>query len=223
MEEHPVAATHPHRREDDPFPWNVVVMGMGEPLLNYEATVAALRVLMDPEGFGVPAAQAHALDRRHPARARAARARAACGRTSRSASTRPTPACAARSCRSRRSTRIDDVVDAALRYPIPRGGLRDLRVRPARRRQRHARPTRASSRGCCGGTRVKVNLIPLNPAPEIPFQAPRPRRSTRSAALLAEAGVTVSVRRPRGRDILAACGQLHLKKAAAAAAAAPAP
>src|SRR5687767_3272291 len=34
-------------------PWNVVIMGMGEPLLNYEATVAALRVLMDPEGFGI--------------------------------------------------------------------------------------------------------------------------------------------------------------------------
>ncbi|HSD30008.1 MAG TPA: 23S rRNA (adenine(2503)-C(2))-methyltransferase RlmN, partial [Vicinamibacteria bacterium] len=54
MEEHPVAETHPHRRGEDPFPWNVVMMGMGEPLLNYEATVGALRVLMDEEGFGVP-------------------------------------------------------------------------------------------------------------------------------------------------------------------------
>ena len=34
-------------------PWNVVVMGMGEPLLNYDATVSASGVLMDPEGFGV--------------------------------------------------------------------------------------------------------------------------------------------------------------------------
>ena len=34
-------------------PWNVVVMGMGEPLLNYDATVASLRILMDPEGFAV--------------------------------------------------------------------------------------------------------------------------------------------------------------------------
>ena len=33
--------------------WNIVVMGMGEPLLNYDATVAALRVLMDPDGFAV--------------------------------------------------------------------------------------------------------------------------------------------------------------------------
>jgi 23S rRNA (adenine2503-C2)-methyltransferase len=33
--------------------WNIVVMGMGEPLLNYDATVHALRILMDPEGFAV--------------------------------------------------------------------------------------------------------------------------------------------------------------------------
>src|SRR5690349_3041103 len=33
--------------------WNIVIMGMGEPLLNYDATVAALRILMDPDGFAV--------------------------------------------------------------------------------------------------------------------------------------------------------------------------
>ena len=38
-----------------PKPWNIVVMGMGEPLLNYDNTVAALRILMDPEGFAVAA------------------------------------------------------------------------------------------------------------------------------------------------------------------------
>ncbi len=71
-----------------------------------------------------------------------------------------------------------------------------------------------------GGKRVKVNLIPLNPAPEIPFEAPAPEAVDAFGAALAAAGVTVSVRRPRGRDILAACGQLHLKKGAAAPAAA---
>ena len=55
MEEHPSSATHPQRREEDPFPWNVVVMGMGEPLLNYDATVAALRVRRSEEGFAIPA------------------------------------------------------------------------------------------------------------------------------------------------------------------------
>ena len=61
------------------------------------------------------------------------------------------------------------------------------------------------------GGRVKVNLIPLNPAPEIPFDAPLPEAVDAFCAVLAAASVTVSVRRPRGRDILAACGQLRLK------------
>jgi len=72
-----------------------------------------------------------------------------------------------------------------------------------------------------GGKRVKVNLIPLNPAAEIPFAAPSPEQVDAFGAILAAAGVTVSVRRPRGRDILAACGQLHLKGAPAPVAAHP--
>ena len=73
------------------------------------------------------------------------------------------------------------------------------------------------------GSRSKVNLIPLNPAPEIPFEAPRPESVDRFCAILADAHITVSVRRPRGQDILAACGQLHLKRAAAPASAPAAP
>ena len=64
------------------------------------------------------------------------------------------------------------------------------------------------------GSRAKVNLIPLNPAAEIPFEAPSPEAVDAFAGVLADAHVTVSVRRPRGQDILAACGQLHLRDAA---------
>jgi 23S rRNA (adenine2503-C2)-methyltransferase len=63
------------------------------------------------------------------------------------------------------------------------------------------------------GTRAKVNLIPLNPAAAIPFDAPTAEAVDAFAGVLADAHVTVSVRRPRGQDILAACGQLHLKDA----------
>ena len=49
------------------------MMGMGEPLLNYDATLEALRVLMDEEGFGVPPQEADAVHGRHPAGAREAR------------------------------------------------------------------------------------------------------------------------------------------------------
>ena len=96
MDEHPVDATHPHRRGEDPFPWNIVVMGMGEPLLNYEATVAALRVLMDERRLRGPAAQAHALDRRASCPRSRSWRRSRCARTSRSACTPPTPGCGAR-------------------------------------------------------------------------------------------------------------------------------
>jgi 23S rRNA (adenine2503-C2)-methyltransferase len=214
MEEHPVGATHPHRRGDDPFPWNIVVMGMGEPLLNYEATVEALRVLMDAEGFGVPPRKLTlstvgilpALERlaREPVRPNLAISLHA-----------PDPGLRRALMPIEEKYSFDQVVEAALRYPIPRGGLVTFEYvllggvndSPAHARELARR---------LGEKRVKVNLIPLNPAPEIPFKAPSPEAVDAFGATLAAAGVTVSVRRPRGRDILAACGQLHLKKGAPA-------
>jgi 23S rRNA (adenine2503-C2)-methyltransferase len=58
------------------------------------------------------------------------------------------------------------------------------------------------------GLRAKVNLIPLNAAAGIPFDRPADARVDAFARILAEKGVTVSVRKSRGRDIRAACGQL---------------
>ena len=64
-----------------------------------------------------------------------------------------------------------------------------------------------------GGMRAKVNVIPLNPAPGLPFQRPSDGRIDRFAKALADRGVTVSVRKSRGRDIRAACGQLLVEGA----------
>ena len=58
------------------------------------------------------------------------------------------------------------------------------------------------------GVRSKVNLIPLNAAPGIPFERPDDEAIDRFARILAERGLLVSVRKSRGRDIRAACGQL---------------
>lgn len=58
------------------------------------------------------------------------------------------------------------------------------------------------------GLRAKVNLIALNPGPEIPFSMPEPERVLAFQAVLTSAGIPAFVRRPRGRDIYAACGQL---------------
>jgi len=106
---------------------------------------------------------------------------------------------------------IQDVIAAAQRYPIPHGGavtyeyvlLGGVNDQPT-----HARALVRLLAGSHG----KVNLIPLNPAPEIPFAPPSPEAIDAFCRILSEARITVSVRRPRGQDILAACGQLHLKR-----------
>jgi 23S rRNA (adenine2503-C2)-methyltransferase len=195
--------------------WNVVVMGMGEPLLNYDATVAALRVLMDPDGFGVVPKRLTlstvgilpALERlmKEPVRPNLAISLHAPNATLRR-ELMPVEA----------KYPLPDVIEAAQRYPIPRGGavtyeyvmLRGVNDQPA-----HARDLVRLLKG----RRGKVNLIPLNPAREIPFGAPTPSSVDAFCRILADARIMVSVRRPRGQDILAACGQLHLQERAPAA------
>ena len=219
MADHPVTSTHPERRLEDPFPWNVVVMGMGEPLLNYEATVAALRLLMDEHGFAVAPRKLTlstvgilpALERlaREPVRPNLAISLHA-----------PDPGLRRALMPIENKYPMGEVIDAALAYPIPRGGrvtFEYVLLRGVNDTPDHAR---ALARRL-GGRRAKVNLIPLNPAPRIPFEAPTPEAVDAFGAILAAAAVTVSVRRPRGRDILAACGQLHLKGAPAPAPAHP--
>jgi 23S rRNA (adenine2503-C2)-methyltransferase len=58
------------------------------------------------------------------------------------------------------------------------------------------------------GIRSKVNLIALNPGPDIPFQTPKPERVLAFQKILLDAEIPAFIRRPRGRDIYAACGQL---------------
>jgi 23S rRNA (adenine2503-C2)-methyltransferase len=200
--------------------WNVVVMGMGEPLLNYEATVAALRVLMDPAGFGVAPRRLTlstvgilpALEQlmKEPVRPNLAISLHA-----------PNSALRRELMPIEEKYPLAEVVAAAQRYPGPSGArvtyeyvlLRDVNDSKA-----HARELAELLRGA----RAKVNLIPLNPAPQIPFRTPTPEAVDAFCGILADADLSVSVRRPRGQDILAACGQLHLKRAEAGAAS-PAP
>jgi 23S rRNA (adenine2503-C2)-methyltransferase len=214
MADQPLAETHPHRRGEDPLPWNIVVMGMGEPLLNYEATVAALRVLMDEDGFTVaprkltlstvgilPALEKLAQEPVRPNLAISLHA--------------PDPGLRRALMPIEEKYAMGDVIDAALRYPIPRGGrvtFEYVLLGCVNDTAAHARELARR----LSGKRLKVNLIPLNPAPEIPFQPPTATAVDAFRATLADAGVAVSVRRARGLDILAACGQLHLKQGAAA-------
>ena len=58
------------------------------------------------------------------------------------------------------------------------------------------------------GLKAKVNLIALNPGPGIEFKTPGESRVLEFQKILTNAGVPAYIRRPRGRDIYAACGQL---------------
>ncbi|MGE0452326.1 MAG: 23S rRNA (adenine(2503)-C(2))-methyltransferase RlmN [Vicinamibacteria bacterium] len=197
------------RREGDRLPWNIVVMGMGEPLLNYDNTVAALRILMDPEGFAVapkkltlstvgilPALEKLA---REPVRPNLAISLHASNASLR----RELMPIEAR-------YPLPEVMRAAQAYPIPRGGrvtYEYVLLKGVNDTVSHARQLLR----LLAGARAKINLIPLNPAPAIPFEAPTAAAVEAFTRVLADAGLTVSVRKPRGQDILAACGQLHLK------------
>jgi 23S rRNA (adenine2503-C2)-methyltransferase len=203
-------ATVMHEAPPEPKAWNVVVMGMGEPLLNYDNTVVALRALMDPDGFAVAPKKLTlstvgilpALEKlmQEPVRPNLAISLHA-----------PTKELRRELMPIEERYDIKDVIAAAQRYPIPRGGavtyeyvlLGGVNDQPA-----HARALVRLLAGSHG----KVNLIPLNPAPEIPFAPPTREAVDEFCRILSEARVTVSVRRPRGQDILAACGQLHLKR-----------
>jgi 23S rRNA (adenine2503-C2)-methyltransferase len=55
---------------------------------------------------------------------------------------------------------------------------------------------------------AKVNLIPFNPWPGAPYQCSDEERVQRFSDIIFEAGISAPIRRPRGRDIMAACGQL---------------
>jgi len=111
---------------------------------------------------------------------------------------------------------LEEVIRVARGYASPGGGgvtweyvlLSGVNDRPV-----HARELARLVRRAGG----KINLIPLNPTPEIPFEPPTPESLDAFCGALVAGGVRVSVRRPRGRDVLAACGQPHRRAAGAPA------
>lgn len=186
--------------------FNIVLMGMGEPLHNYDETMKALRMLADASGLAisprrvtlstvglVPALDRLAAEPFMPNLAISLHA------TTEEQRSRLVPL--------NRKYRIEDVIAACRRFPIKRRdritfeyvlleGVNDA-PEDARRLVR-----------LLNGIRAKVNLIPLNEAAGIPFARPSDQRVDAFAQLLADHHVTVSVRKSRGRDIRAACGQL---------------
>ncbi|MDI6711702.1 MAG: 23S rRNA (adenine(2503)-C(2))-methyltransferase RlmN [Anaerosomatales bacterium] len=190
---------------------NAVAMGQGEPFANYDATLAALRILNDPDAFGVGA--------RHITVS-------TCGLVpgiDRFAG-EPEQFTLAVSLHSAVQSTRDRLMPGVRRYPLP--ALREALVRYWERTKR--RPTLevalisgvndtdeeiAALVAFCGGLPVHVNLIPMNPVEGSPFARSHDARVRAALRALAAAGVETSVRAERGSDISAACGQLRQRAA----------
>ena len=186
--------------------FNIVLMGMGEPLHNYDATMKALRILADEHGLAVsPRRITLSTVGVLPALERLA--------------TEPVMPNLAISLHSTTEEQRDMLVPINRKY-----GLKELldacRRFPVKRRERitfeyvmlsGVNDTPDDARRLVrllNGIRGKVNLLPLNEAAGIPFERPSDARVNQFASILSEHGITVSVRKSRGRDIRAACGQL---------------
>ncbi len=187
-------------------PFNIVLMGMGEPLHNYDATMRALGLLAAPQGLAMTARRVTLstvglvpmLDRlaTEPFMPNLAISLHATTEAQRAAIVPPT-----------KKYSLGEILEACRRFPVGRrnritfeyvmlAGVNDS-PDDARRLAR-----------LLDGIRGKVNLIPLNEAAGIPFDRPSDSRVSTFAGMLADRGVVVSVRKSRGRDIRAACGQL---------------
>jgi 23S rRNA (adenine2503-C2)-methyltransferase len=189
--------------------FNVVLMGMGEPLHNYDNTMKALGMLNDEHGLAIsPKRVTLSTVGVLPALERLA--------------TEPLMPNLAISLHATTDDQREALVPVNRRY-----GLADIldacRTFPLKRRSRitfeyvllrGVNDTPEDARRLVkllGSIRCKVNLIPLNEAAGIPFDRPSDTRVDKFAAVLANARITVSVRKSRGRDIRAACGQLMVE------------
>ncbi len=195
---------------------HVVLMGMGEPLANWEATRAALARLLDPAG-------AHFSPRRV------------------TVSTVGLVSGIRRLAQSGLRVRLavslhaaDDelrreLVPVARRYPLDEllAACREYRLATGRRvsfeyalidgwndQPQHARALVRR----LAGLGAHVNLIPLNPTPGCELRASPPAAVKRFQVMLERSGIAVSVRHRRGIDIQAGCGQLAAQRPSAASA-----
>lgn len=199
-------------------PFNIVLMGMGEPLHNYDATMKALRILADEQGLAVaPRRVTLSTVGLVPAIAKLA--------------DEPLMPNLAISLHATTDEQRNALVPINRKYSLAQ--LMDAcRAFPLRRRGRitfeyvlldgvNDTPEDAHRLvRLLDGIPGKVNLLPLNEADGIPFHRPSDARVNAFAKILADRGVTVSVRKSRGRDIRAACGQLLVEGEAAKRAAA---
>lgn len=185
---------------------NVVLMGMGEPLANFEALVPALRLMLDDHAYG--------LSRRRvtvstsgivPAMDRLRQEVPVALAISLHA---PSDALRDRLVPLNRKYPLTELMAACRRYltDAPRDFItfEYVLLNGVNDSDAHAREVLALVQD----VPCKFNLIPFNPFPGSGFERPRPERVRRFQQILLDAGLVATVRKTRGDDIDAACGQL---------------
>lgn len=185
---------------------NVVFMGMGEPLVNWQSVDVALTVLNDPRGFGIGARHITVSTVGWLPGIKALAARKEQFRLAISVHA-PTDALRATLMPVNTKYPLDDVIDAAADFDrrvtfeyVMLGGVNDA---PAR-----AVELAALARRC----KAFVNLIPLHPGGAMGFTPSSHEVTASFARLLRAHGVEVAIRKSRGMDIAAACGQLRVER-----------
>jgi 23S rRNA (adenine2503-C2)-methyltransferase len=183
---------------------NIVFMGMGEPLMNREAVMAALSLLNGPYGFGARRITVSTVGI-VPGIVELAE--------------RPEQFRLAVSLHAPNHELRERIVPIEKKYPLPEllDALRRFEEAGGRRITfeyvmidgvNDALPLAHELARVVGEFESHVNLIPYNPIPGNDWRPTPQARLTAFARVLEDAGVPVSVRTPRGRDIAAACGQL---------------
>jgi 23S rRNA (adenine2503-C2)-methyltransferase len=187
---------------------NVVFMGMGEPLANYTETLRAIRLLMHPEGLRLGARRITlSTSGLAPQIRRLADEHLQVGL----AISLHAPDDALRSSLMPVNDRwpIAEILDAA-QYYVDRTGRRVSFEYTLMAGVNDSDALAADLARLLHGRLCHVNLIPLNPNEDTNLHASSAQRALAFEARLREAGVAATIRVNRGRDILAACGQLRL-------------
>jgi 23S rRNA (adenine2503-C2)-methyltransferase len=183
---------------------NLVFMGMGEPFLNYENFIKAVRLLV--EGVGIPESRmtvstAGIVPRIYDLGAESIRPKLAISLNA------PNDDLRTRLMPINRKWSLEKLMAAARDFPLrnrEKLTFEYVLLDEVNDSEQNARELVELIRG----VRAKVNLIALNPGPGIPFLTPAQDRVVRFQNILIDSGVPAFIRRPRGRDIYAACGQL---------------
>jgi 23S rRNA (adenine2503-C2)-methyltransferase len=183
---------------------NLVFMGMGEPFLNYDNFMKAVRLLVEQVGVPEPrmtVSTAGIVPRIHDLGQETIRPKLAISLNASNDELRT------RLMPLNRKWNLEKLITAARDFPLrnrERITFEYVLLNGVNDASGQAKEVVELLRGL----RAKVNLIALNPGPGIDFSTPAKERVATFQEVLIKAGIPAFVRRPRGRDIFAACGQL---------------